>query len=86
MQDFGYAAEPGQPRSYGRVADAKGLPGIHIECKRVEKLNISKAMAQAVQDSIRLQDGLPAVFHRRSREPWLVTMKLEDFLKIYRRE
>ena len=27
-------------------ADVVGLPGIHIECKRVERLNLEDAMAQ----------------------------------------
>lgn len=65
--------------SSGAVPDLVGLPGIHIECKRVERLNLYDAMAQAERDSERFQDGVPAVFHRRSRSPWLVTMKLEDW-------
>lgn len=60
-----------------------GLPGIHMEVKRVERLNVSEAMKQAVRDAERFNDGAPAVFHRRSREPWLVTMKLEDWLDIF---
>ena len=62
-----------------------GLPGIHIECKRVERLNISQAMAQAIRDAERFKDGSPAVFHRRSREPWLMTMQLSDWLDIFKR-
>lgn len=31
-------------------ADVVGLSGIHIECKRVEKLNLDKAMEQAEHD------------------------------------
>ena len=27
--------------------------------------------------------GMPAVFHRKNREPWLVTMKLSEWLQIY---
>ena len=60
-----------------------GLPGVHIECKRVERLNVPEAMAQAARDSERFHDGAPAVFHRRSREPWLVTMRLTDWLELY---
>ena len=69
-------------RELARVM-AVGLPGIHIECKRVERLNLHDAMAQAERDSERFQDGVPAVFHRRSRSPWLVTMKLEDWGRLY---
>ena len=63
-------------------ADVVGLPGIHIECKRVEKLNLLDAMAQAVHDA--LSGRLPAVFHRRDRCEWLVTMRLSDWIQIYR--
>ena len=63
-------------------ADVLGLPGIHIECKRVEKLNIEKALQQAEADS---KGDIPAVFHRRNRETWKVTMRLDDFMKLYRK-
>ena len=63
--------------------DVVGLPGIHIEVKRVEKLNVGEAMEQAIRDSDRMLDGMPALFHRRNRKPWLVTMRLEDWLKLY---
>lgn len=59
-----------------------GLPGIHAEVKRVERLNVSEAMKQATRDAERFHDGAPTVFHRRSREGWLVTMRLEDWLEI----
>ena len=60
-----------------------GLPGIHIEVKRVERLNVPEAMRQAVRDAERFQDGMPALFHRRNRQPWLVTVRLEDFMELY---
>lgn len=69
--------------TFGSVPDISGLPGVHIEVKRVERLNISEAMAQAVRDADRFNDGLPAVFHRRNREQWLVTLRLDDFMKLY---
>ena len=40
-------------------------------------------MAQAERDALRFGDGLPAVFFRRSRSPWLVVMKLEDWIRMY---
>lgn len=58
-------------------ADVIGIPGVHIECKRVESLNIHKAMEQAVRDAP--EGDAPMVFHRKNREPWLVTMKLSDW-------
>lgn len=56
--------------------DVVGLPGVHIECKRVEKLNVDAAIAQAERDASFEQ--VPVVFHRRNRKPWLVTLRLDD--------
>lgn len=63
-------------------ADVLGLEGIHIECKRVEKLNIYDAIEQAKND--KKGDDLPCVFHRRNRKDWLVTMYLDDWVKLYK--
>lgn len=62
-------------------ADVVGLPGIHVEVKRVEKLNIEKAMEQSRSDA--RKGEIPIVVHRKNRKPWLVTMDLEDFLELY---
>ena len=59
-----------------------GLPGIHIECKRVEKLNLLDAVSQAVRDAAK--GLLPAVFHRKDRCEWLVTMRFVDWMELYR--
>lgn len=69
--------------SFGDVPDLVGLPGIHVEVKRAEQVRLSEWMAQALRDSKRFRDGIPAVFHRRSREPWCVTMRLSDFMTLY---
>lgn len=58
-----------------------GLDYIHIEVKRVENLNLDKAMEQAIGDA---KDGLiPAVFHRKNGKKWKVTMELDRFMEIY---
>ena len=62
-------------------ADVIGLPRIHIECKRVERLNLYDAIAQAKHDA-RIEE-LPAVFHRRNNCKWLVTMELDDWMYLY---
>ncbi len=86
LTESGYPVLRGGSQTYGKVPDLYGLPGIHVECKRVEKLNISAAMQQAVADAARFNDGSPAVFHRRNRQPWLVTMLFTDWLKLYERK
>ena len=63
-------------------ADVVGLPGIHIECKRVERLNLEDAMAQSMRDA--REGEIPVVMHRKTRSPWLVTTTLEDWIKFYR--
>ncbi len=86
LRKYGYDVERGGSLSFGDVPDLYGLPGIHIEVKRVERLNIAEAMGQAVRDSERFKDGKPTLFHRRNRQPWLVTMRLADWIKLYQRQ
>lgn len=66
----------------GEAADLVGLPGVHIEAKAVERLNIYDAIAQAKQDAHGID--LPAVFHKKNYHEILVTMELDDFMQIYR--
>lgn len=82
LRDYGYKARRGQQYCGANGdADVVGLPGIHIECKRVEKLNLYDAMAQSVHDS--KEGEKPAVFHRKNNHEWLVTLRLDDFMKLY---
>ena len=64
-------------------ADLLGLPGIHIECKRTEKLSLYDAVNQAKRDS-KDKNQLPVVFHRKNNCEWLAIMTLDDFMEIYR--
>ena len=68
---------------FGEKPDLYGLPDVHVEVKRREALNITEAMAQARRDADKFRDGHPAVFHRRNRQPWLVTMPLESWIELY---
>lgn len=82
LQGYGYDAQPGRAVSYGSTPDLTGLPGVHCEVKRVERLNVPEAMKQAERDAAKF-GGIPALFHRRSREPWLVTMPLSIWMDFY---
>jgi len=64
------------------VMTLSGLEGIHIECKRVERLNVYDAMEQAIKDA--KADELPAVFWRKNKKEWLVTMTLSDWIELYK--
>lgn len=82
LREYGYNCRRGQQYSGANGdADVVGLPGVHIESKRVEKLNLYDAIDQAVRDA---KDGeTPAVFHRKNNKEWLVTLLLDDFMKLY---
>lgn len=69
-------AEDGQP-------DLVGLPNIHVECKRTEKLKLYDAMDQAKRDS-KGTGQIPVVFHRRNHCEWVAIMELDDWMQIYR--
>ena len=82
LRGYGYDARRGQQYSGANGdADVVGLPGVHIEVKRVEALNIDKAMEQAERDA--RPGEIPAVFHRKNGKSWNVTLGLEDFMKLY---
>lgn len=57
------------------------LPFIHWEVKRVERLDLCGAMAQARNDA---GNQTPIVAHRKNRGDWLVTLRAEDFFQILR--
>jgi len=59
-------------------ASYQGIP-LHIECKRVERLNLYNAICQAVSDSA--GKTFPVVVHRMNRQPWIVSFRLDDFFK-----
>lgn len=83
LQDYGYSTRRGQQFcGLEGDADVVGLPGIHIECKRVEKLNLYDAMSQAKRDA--KDNEKPTVFHRKNNCEWLVTMRLDDWVELYR--
>lgn len=83
LREYGYGCRRGQQYCGANGdADVVGLRGVHIECKRVEKLNLYDAMAQARADAKPGEN--PTVFHRRNACEWLVTMTLDDWIKLYK--
>lgn len=80
LKSFGYNAERGR-QHHGR-ADAPDvkcddLP-FHFEVKRVENLNIYKAIEQSEDDCDRAVK-IPVVAHRKNGKCWLITMQAGDF-------
>ena len=83
LKEYGFEVRRGQV--FNHESDMVGLDKIHPEVKRVEKLNVVTAMKQAVTEAQIRNDGVPTVFHRRNREEWLVTMRLTDWIELYRK-
>ena len=83
LKEYGYNCRRTQQfcGNTGQADDVVGLDYIHIECKRVERLNIDEAIEQAVRDT--RDNKFPTVFHRKNRKDWLVTMKLDNWIQLY---
>ena len=79
--EYGYPVRRGYV--FQKESDLVGLQGLHVECKNVERLNVRKAYKQAVSEAQKRADGMPVVFHHKSRDGWLVTLGMDDFMKIY---
>lgn len=87
LKDRGIYAERGQqfkgsPDSPDVICPY--LQDYHIEVKRTEKLSVYKALGQAGDDAG--EDQVPVVFHRRSREDWIVILDADEFLKLVKRD
>lgn len=68
----------------GDAGDVEGVPHLHIECKHVEKLNLYNAYHQAVRDNNAKNNGdIPIVVHKKNRETVMVSLSLDDFMKIF---
>jgi len=80
-REQGYNVRRGQQYNGLEGEDVVGLPGIHVEVKRVERLNIYDAIAQSKRDA---RGKIPIVAHRRNNCEWLITMRAEDWFKLYR--
>ena len=83
LKKHGYDVRRGQQfAGINGDADVVGLPYIHIEIKRVEKLNIDEALSQSIRDA--KDDEIPVVMHRKNRTEWKITMRLEDWIEMYK--
>ena len=82
LERFGYPARRGQQFcGLNGEPDVVGVPGLHIECKRVERLDLEAAMRQSERDA--RPNELPVVIHRRNREDWKVTLRLDEFMRLW---
>ena len=83
LKEYGYSGRRGQQYSGANGdADVVGLPGIHIECKAVERLNSFTAMKQSENDA--RPGEIPVVFHKKNYKGILVYMRFEDWMEMYK--
>lgn len=80
LQSLGYNARrgiqfAGGPDSPDIVSD---IPGVHFEVKRMERLELWKALNQATEDA---GEAVPVVAHRPNRKPWVVILPAERMIE-----
>lgn len=83
---FGWRARRTAPMQAGYGGDYPDIvceqtPSLFLEVKRVEKLNVPRALATAVRQAGR---KTPVLMHRTNRSPlgWLITLRLEDLPRL----
>lgn len=85
-QKFGWRARRAAPMQAGHGGEYPDIvcdqtPSLFLEVKRVEKLNVQRALATAVRQAGR---RCPVLLHRTNRSPlgWLLTLRLEDLPRL----
>lgn len=80
LRSHGIEARRGVQRQGGPDSpDVVAALPFHVECKRMERLPLWRALAQAQSDA----GARPAVvFHRTNRHPWIVILAAEDLLEL----
>lgn len=89
LQSYGFTEARRTAQYCGKAgtSDVVGIPGVHIECKAVQRLNIWEALSQSERDSKADGNGdISAVFFKRNRTGFYVAMPLIDFVKLYKGE
>jgi len=61
--------------------EVEELPGLLIECKRVQNLNLHAAMRHAQFDALK-KGKTPIICHRKNNTDWLVTVRLNELVPL----
>ena len=86
FREYGYTESRRTAQYCGNTGDASdvvGLPGIHIEAKHQERMQLYDWMEQAKRDA-QGSGSFPAVFHKKNNAEILVTMRFDDWMQIYK--
>lgn len=81
LEKFGITARRGQVFN-GEPDIVTDLP-FHLEVKRQETTKIHEWFRQSEAAA---GGKIPVVVHRRNREPWMVTLRFEDFLEVLKHD
>lgn len=81
LRKHGYEAVRGQQfKGGGDSPDVvHNIPGVHIECKRVEHGSMYRWLSQAKKDALK-SGRIPLVCHRRNQGEWIAILPLGDLL------
>lgn len=84
LRKFNFQARRGQ--QYRGSPDSEDIihdvPGVFIEVKFRERLNLEEAYAQALRDSP--SEKVPLVMHKKKNKQWMITLTAEDFFSRFR--
>ena len=82
LKAYGFEARRGQQFAGGGDSPdvVHNIPGLHIEVKRTEQLNLYAALNQAMTEAA--EGEYSAVFHRKNQKKWVVIMDAEEFLSL----
>lgn len=82
LRAHGFDARRGQQFAGGGDSPdvVHDIPGVHIEVKRTERLDLWSAMEQSARDA--KPGEAPVVFHRPNRREWVVIIPASEFLKL----
>ena len=82
LKTYGYPAERGvQYSGLKGNADVVGVEGLHIECKRSERVTEEDFIKQAERDARKGQ--IPIVMYRKNGEQWKALLRLDMFMAIW---
>lgn len=81
LREHGIEARRGQV--FNHEPDIVSDTILHFEVKRQETTKLGEWFRQSESAS---GEKIPSVVHRRSRESWMITMRFEDFLRLWKGE
>ena len=83
LRAHGYEARRGVQYQGGPDSEdvTHNIPGVHLEVKRVERLELHRAYKQACDDAA-AADTVPVVAYRSSRKPWMAILSFDDLIKL----